>query len=169
MPITEVPFPKIPGIAFPAVAHVAYRADYGPRWAEGMVDVQPPRLGPAFPTLVPTVDPLGNEPPGVPTIEVLAPLATYTPWSLRDGAPGQTTELANFTGMMIPLPRTEAEREAAGDPRPSIERLYGTKERYLKQVDTAAADLVRQRFLLAEDVELVRSRAAAMWDWVSSR
>ncbi|MEX0842775.1 MAG: alpha/beta hydrolase domain-containing protein, partial [Gemmatimonadota bacterium] len=60
VPIHRVGFPDIPGVTFPEVIHVAYRADYGPRWDEGIVDQQPPELGEPFPSLVARVDGLGN-------------------------------------------------------------------------------------------------------------
>ena len=41
---------------WPRVAHEAYRVDYGPRWAEGVITIEPPRLGAPFPVRVPQVD-----------------------------------------------------------------------------------------------------------------
>ena len=35
-----------------------------------------------------------------------------------------------LTGSFIPFPVTKAAREAAHDPRPSIEERYGSRERY---------------------------------------
>ena len=41
-------FPQLPGVRVPRVAHTAYRADYGPRFrSDGIVEKQPPELGPA--------------------------------------------------------------------------------------------------------------------------
>jgi len=65
--------------------HEAYRVDYGPRWANGIITLEPPRLGKPFPVRVSQVDADGNEVGGVRSLELLAPLATYTPWSLRRG------------------------------------------------------------------------------------
>jgi hypothetical protein len=168
VPIEVVRFPQLPDVDFPTVAHEAYRADYGPRWKQGIVDVQPPDLGPAFPTLLPQVDRFGNELGGVESLEILAPLATYAPWNLRIGYPGGAEELSNFTGTYVPLPKTEAERQALGDPRPSIESLYASKEEYLALARRAALSLVERGFLLEEDVEPVVARAAHHWDWIHS-
>ena len=75
--------------------------------------------------------------------------------------------MVSFQGTFVPLPRTESERASRRDPRPSIERLYGgNRDGFLTRVDAAAAELVAQRFLLAEDVEAARTRMAATWDWV---
>jgi hypothetical protein len=166
VPIDRVRFPQLADVDFPKVAHEAYRADYGPRWEQGIVDLQPPELGAAFPTLLPQVDRFGNELGGVESLEILAPLATYAPWNLRIGYLGGTDELANFTGTYIPLPKTEAERQALGDPRPSIESLYASKEEYLELARRAARSLMEQGFLLEEDVEHVVARAAHHWDWI---
>jgi hypothetical protein len=166
VPIEEVRFPQIPGVEFPGVIHEAYRADYGPRWVEGIVDTQPPRLGKAFPSLVSQVDELGNEVAGARALEVRVPLGTYTPWSLRTGRPGGERELRNFVGTYIPLPRTEEERGRNRDPRPSIESLYPTRQDYRAAAALTAADLVEKRFLLPEDVLRVLQRAEANWDWV---
>ena len=47
---------------------------------------------------------------------------------------------------------------ATHDPRPSIERLYGgSRERFSTRVDAAAAELVAERFLLADDVAAARA------------
>lgn len=160
-------FPAIPGVAVPHTVHTAYRADYGPRWAEGIIDVQPPHLGAAYPARVPQVDTLGNEVGGVRSVELTVPLATYAPWSLRQGLPGDTTELADFFGTFIPLPRTEAERARTGDPRPSLEALYAGRDDYLARVRAAVEALIAGGFLLPDDREHVVRRATAYWDWAT--
>ena len=166
VPIKEVHFPKIRGIRFPKVVHVAYRVDYGPRWFEGIIDLQPPKLGKKFPSLVAQVDSLGNEVGGVPAVELLAPIATYTPWNLRAGYPGRDRELVDFRGTYIPLPRTKEERKQNGDPRPSIESLYSGQQDYLARVEEVAQTLVAGGFLLEEDVDAVVERARRYWDWI---
>lgn len=169
VPIDSVRFPAIPGVDFPKVAQEAYRADYGPRWSEGIIEVQPPDLGAAFPVRVPQVDSLGNELGGIRNVEIQAPVATYAPWNLRIGAPAATHELTDFYGTLIPLPATEAERKRTGDPRPSLEALYAGRADYLARARAAARDLVRQGFLLDEDIDRVVGRAGALWDWVTTQ
>jgi hypothetical protein len=166
VPIDKVAFPKLPDVTFPQVAHEAYRVNYGPRWQEGIIDRQPPELGKPFPILVPQVNTFGNELGGVRSVEILVPLATYTPWSLRTGFPGATDELTDFLGTYIPLPKTEAERRQTGDPRPSIESLYTDKKDYLRSAGRAAHSLVKQGFLLPQDVPSVVLRAEQQWDWI---
>lgn len=163
-PLDAYTLPRIPGVQPARVAQEAYRADYGPRWQEGIVDIQPPVLGPAFPTLVPATDETGNERGGVGTVETLAPLATYTPWSLR-GGDWAAQELADFVGMTIPLPLTDADRRQTGDPRPSVESLYPSREAYLRAAREAAERLIIQGFMLPEDAPRALDRAERMWEW----
>ena len=164
--IDQARFPRIPEVSFPQVIHEAYRVDYGPHWPEGIITYQPPRLGPAFPTLVSQVDAVGNDATGIRNVEIQVPVATYTPWHLRTGAAHNSHELTDFLGTFMPLRRTEADRQRLGDTRPSLETLYATREAYLRRVDEAAAQLVAQGYLLAEDVERVRKQAIAQWEWV---
>ena len=106
-------FPSLPGVSAPGVIHEAYRVDYGRRWwNEGIVDREPPELGPPFPSQVSQVDGLGNEEAGVRGVELRVPVATFTPWNLRVGFPGATAELTDFLGTFIPFSRTEEERDA---------------------------------------------------------
>jgi hypothetical protein len=169
VPVDRFDFPAIPDLAQPRAAHLADRLDFGPEWARGVVTREPPGMGEPFPVLVPGVDSLGNEVGGIRTVELEAPLATYTPWNLRVGMPGDTTELTRILGTYLPLPRTEAERRAAGDPRPSIERLYPGREAYLRRARAAAERLVERRMLLPDDLDRVTRRAAEEWEWIHSR
>ena len=50
------------------------------------------------------------------------------------------------------LPPPEAERESAHDPRPAIDERYPTREQYLTLVQEAGAGLVKDRYLLADDL-----------------
>jgi len=78
------------------------------------------------------------------------PLGTYTGWNVYRAQP---CELCDRDGSFIPFARTKAEREAAGDPRPSLEERYGSLENYVAQVETAATALVTDRLLLPADAE----------------
>ncbi|MFC1575207.1 alpha/beta hydrolase domain-containing protein, partial [Gemmatimonadota bacterium] len=167
VPVSGMAFPAIPGVEVPFVIHEAYRVDYGLRWwTEGAVDRQPPVLGPAFPSLVSQVDGLGNELAGIRGVELRAPLATYAPWNLRWGFVGGSHELTDFVGTFVPLARNEAEREEWGDPRPSVEGLFGDKDAYMERVRSAARELVLQGFLLPEDAATATLAAEARWDWL---
>jgi hypothetical protein len=62
---------------------------------------------------------------------------------------------------------TRAAREAAADPRFSIEERYGDRARYQALVSDRADNLVRDGYLLSEDVAAVVERALARWDEVT--
>jgi len=160
--VERVRAPVIPGVSWPRVAQEAHRVDYGPRWSEGIITLEPPRLGKPFPVRVPQVDVDGNELAGVRSLELLAPLATYTPWSLRGGAanPG---ELVDFYGTFIPFSRDAAERERRRDPRASVTERYGDHPRYIELVRRRADMLLRAGFLLDEDVPRVVEQVERGW------
>ncbi|TAH37173.1 MAG: hypothetical protein EYC70_09340 [Planctomycetota bacterium] len=164
--IPDLAFPAIPGLAAPQAAQEAYRCDFGPRWEAGIIDLEPPALGPAYAVLVPQVDALGNELGGVPSLEILAPLATYAPWHLRSGSAGGNGEMDDFYGTFIPLARTAGERTQRGDPRPSIDELWPSRDTYAAAVDAAIGQLIEDRFLLAEDRDPARAQALRTWDWL---
>ena len=82
------------------------------------------------------------------------------------GGPGQTLALLGST---MPFPATQAEREASGDPRHSIEERYPAKEDYLRRVQRAAEALVQQEYLLAEDLPTVTDQASQRYDLFQSR
>ncbi len=169
VPAGLLAFPRIPRVSTPRAPHEAYRVDYGPRWSDGIIDVEPPRLGAAFPSLVPQVDAAGNELAGLRSVELLAPLATYTPWSLRIGYPAATDELVDFFGTYLPFPRNEAEKSALGDPRPSVESRYPSRAAYLDAARAAAQALTNAGTLLPEDVPRALERAERHWDWLTKR
>jgi hypothetical protein len=164
--LNKYAFPDIPGITKPENIHVAYRANYGARWTEGIVDIQPPLLGKPFISQVSRVDKFGNETAGIQNIEVQVPIATYTPWSTRRDFKGSPEELVDFRGNFIPLPKSIKEKSQSNDPRPAIEELYDSKNGYLKKVKKAAAQLAEQGFLLEEDTSYVINRAEEYWDWI---
>ncbi len=112
--------------------------------------VDPPEGGPDrfYPTYVSAVDNDGNEIAGIRLPPIAVPLGTYTGWNVYRAQPG---ELADRDGSLIPFARTRAEREAADDPRPSLEERYAGREAYAAAVEAAAAALVADRLLLPAD------------------
>ena len=139
--------------------------DYGAEWSRGIVTIEPPRLGRVYPALVPAVDADGNDRAGVRMPEIAVPLATQTGWNPRDPKTGAADALAGVVGSYLPFARTRAAREAAGDPRPSIEERYPDRASYLGRIADSALALRRERLLLDEDVPFVIERAAAHWEW----
>jgi Alpha/beta hydrolase domain len=59
----------------------------------------------------------------------------------------------------VPFAPTRAERLANGDPRPSIEERYPTKDAYVFALRAATRTSVRQGYLLEEDAYLLMREA----------
>lgn len=163
--IEQLKYPKIPYFTASKVMHTAYRADYGPQFTVGVIVKQPPELGPIYHGKVPQVDEYGNELGGIRNVELQVPIATYIPYSLRTGMPGNKKELADFYGTYIPF-KADAEHKSSYDKRPAVSDLYKNKQDYLKKVKKAADKLIKQGFLLKEDRDYVIARAGQYWNFV---
>lgn len=161
------PMPAIPGVAIARAPYQPHRLSLGAGWGRGVVDREPPAVGEPYTVLVPRADSLGNELGGIQSVELRVPVATYLPWQLRAAAP--TDRLVSFQGTFVPLPRTEADRVRSGDGRPSLERLYRSRQDFLTAVERATAALVAQRFMLPSDRMVAQDRMASTYDWVLSR
>ena len=163
-----VAFPKLPGVQFPTRIQQAWHVDYGEEFrSAGIVTIEPPKVGSAFPVRLPQVDADGNDTAGIRMPATAVPLATYTGWNLRSAAIGAPDELYSMAGSFVPFARTRAERMKTGDPRLSVEERYASKQAYLDKVEAAAHDLVQARYLLERDVAPVVARASAEWDFVT--
>jgi hypothetical protein len=162
----NVKWPRIPGVAFPEVPHLAYRVDYGPLFeSEGIITKEPPDVGEPYPILVPQVDADGNELAALRMPELIAPLATYTGWNLYNDDHGPTDVISHMSGSYIPFPRTRAGRERSNDPRLSIEERYDSRAQYLGLVADAALQLIGQGYLLDQDLPEILEAAASHWDY----
>jgi hypothetical protein len=154
-------FPPIPGQPLPDnLINAMPDYDFGPRFQyvdlSGAIASQPPPIRQMIPLLVPKTDSDGNEVGGIPSVLHQAPLGTYLGWNIT--ATGYLKGRGcGFSGGFIPFARTREERQASGDPRPSLEERYGSHEAYVSKVRAAARRMVEQRFLLQEDADrLVR-------------
>jgi hypothetical protein len=152
-------FPRIPGVNIVKTAYAPRRLD---------LTIEPPKVGEAFPALVPQVDADGNETSGIRLPELRVPLATYMGWNLRNPSVGAPTEQFPLIGSMVAFPKTRAEREKSGDPRLSIEERYPNQQEYLNKIDAAARDLAKQRFLLEADIPQVVARAKQRWEQLAA-
>ncbi len=167
VPLSKWAFPKIPGVNTPHEMNLGYRLDFGLQWKAGIVSNEPPKVGKAFGVLVPQTNADGNDLGGVRLPELQAPLATYTGWNLRDASIGAPDLRLSFLGSFIPLARTAAEREKSGDPRLSVAERYTSREQYMGKFGEAALKLVRDRFLLREDLAAVLERGEREWKEVA--
>jgi hypothetical protein len=136
----NVKMPAVPGFAVAAGANqIVPPVDW----------VDPPvQIDNVYGALACTVDTDGNEVAGIRLPPIAVPLGTHTGWNLYRAQPG---ELADRDGSFIAFARTRAEREAAGDPRPSLEERYGNRAAYVAKVEAAAEALVAERLLLPAD------------------
>lgn len=170
VPPEKLKFPKIPSVNVATTPHKAYRADYGPEFAsKGIVSREPPRIGAAFPILVPQVDADGNELAGVRVPELAVPVATYTGWNLFNERAGPPTVVSSMQGSFVPFARTGADRERVSDPRPSVSERYRGRDQYLQRIGQAAQELVGRGFLLEADVPRIVEQAGTRWDYVMTR
>ena len=169
----EVRFPAIPANAYGGVARPAMRfaglanqlhvLDYGPGFrpgdSSGVLTREPPGVGTAaYGVLVPQVDADGIDLAGVRDVYLGAPIGTYTGWNvfrpdLFEGG------FCNFNGSFVPFAATRAEREATGDPRPSLAERYPDRATYVAAIRTTAESLAARRLMLPEDVRRVVAEA----------
>jgi Alpha/beta hydrolase domain len=150
-------FPAIPGVQSPSIIPGGYRADLG-----GPLDA------PKLPFLVPAVDKDGNDTGGIRLPEIAVPLATYTGWNFRDPSTGSPTEIIPLQGSFIPFAKTKAERMKTGDPRLSIEERYPNRDAYLAKVKASADALVKGRYMLPQDVDLIVKHEGLVWDTLTA-
>src|SRR5262245_42820397 len=155
--MTGVSFPSIPDVQSPKTLTAGLRstAELAPGSAGA---------GAPLPFLVPQVDADGNERAGIHMPEVSVPLATYTGWNFRNSRIGGTDQLVSLLGSYIPFAQTKADRDAKHDTRQSVEERYASRDKYMELIGKAAAELVKDGYLLAEDVTAVTKRAADHWE-----
>ena len=166
VPAAAVAFPAIPGVRSPRHLSAGARV-VNPLHADGR-GVRP-EAGGAMPLLVPQVDEDGNERAGIRLPEIVAPLATYTGWNFRKPEIGAPGELVPLLGSSIRFPATRAAREAAKDPRRSVEERYPSRDEYLARVEQALDALVLKRYLIYDDGPRILQRAGDQWDLIFER
>lgn len=159
VPVAEVRWPKVPGMAAPNAVKAGGRVR-NPQLPGGAGE------GVELPLLVPQCDADGNDLGGIRVPDVAVPLGTGTGWVFRPAEFGSPHEFYLLRGAWVPFAKTKAEREAAKDPRLSLEERYPSKDAYLDQVKAAVRKLIEQRFLTDADLEPQLKQASERWDWV---
>jgi hypothetical protein len=145
-------FPAIPSVEVPGQMNVIVARH---NW------VHPePKPAVAYGARLPQVDSDGNEIAGIRLPSIAVPVATYTGWNLYK-APYPEGELCDREGSYLPFASSRVEREAAGDPRPSLEERYTSQAAYVKQVEEAAQALVDARLLLPEEAARYSGEASS--------
>lgn len=158
-------WPAIPGAPVPTGKINRFLDyDFGPDFAygdiSGAITRQPPAIRREIVQLVPRVDADGNEVSGVPSVQMLVPLGTYTGWNEQAqgwGAGGG----CGFVGGFIPFASTRAERLATGDPRLSLEERYTSHSGFVQQVRTVVAQRLAAGWLLPDDAARLIAEAEA--------
>jgi hypothetical protein len=154
VPLKAIGFPTIPGVS-------------DPKTIEGPGHVDSGHFA-TLPFLVPRVDADGNEVTGIRVPELAVPLATTTGWNFRAERVGNPATLYALLGSYVPFARTKAERDARHDPRLSVEERYRDRDDYLQKIRASAATLVKDRFLLQDDVDDVVQRATRHWAYATA-
>ena len=129
----------------------------------GCVTTRSSRQSRALPVFVQSTDADGNALGGIQHPLLAAPLATHVGWSLRASGYGEG-ELFTVQGSMISFAQTDAERERARDPRPSLEARYASRDAWAARLAEAVDRLVAERLLLAEDGDRLVAAARESWD-----
>ena len=150
--LDNLKFPAIPGIK---VARRINEQGVLTDWVAPVYDMSKP-----YSVLITQIDTDGNEIAGIKLPDIAVPLATHTGWN-EYRAPFPEGELCDRDGTYAPFTATRAEREAKGDPRPSLEERYGDHAGYVQRVEQAVKKLVAERLLLAEDGAAFVAKARA--------
>ena len=115
-------------------------------------DALPIGSGAASAAIVSALDEFGNEVAGVRLPQLVEPVATYTGWNVRPPIDGLPDLMPDFLGSRL----------ACGG-RPVHER-YADRADYEARVCEAAKELVAERLLLPEDVDVVTADAVRRYD-----
>jgi len=165
VPLSGIHYPYIPAVNFTlaGITTQKFYLDRGPLFnVEDISGVmrEPPIKRGAYSVRQPQVDADGNTIAGLPNTNMLVPLATYLGWNVRKAGFSEG-DSCDLTGALVPFFRTLAERQAAGDPRPSLQERYPTHANYVAKVTAAANSLVARRLLLPEDAAFLINAANA--------
>jgi len=162
-------FPKIPGLRQPTRIFETPRQDFGARFAEGIAEIFPPRIGRPFTTLVPLTDADGLDSAGIRMPEISAPLGTYVGWNMQNAATGAPDRLARNDGSFLPFAADDHQRGAADDPRLSLRERYPTRDSYTAAYAAATLALAEKELILGSDVNPMIERAGEFYDRLAAR
>jgi hypothetical protein len=139
------------------------------------VNTEPP------PTVLMPLEPAGSEPPALRAPSYLPNAVIQVPRRDTDGnavggvrlpdlavplgTHGGQNQPQSFTctlvGSFAAFAATKAQRESAGDSRPSIAERYRNRDDYVGRIRVAAQDLIERGFLLPEDAAVIIQAAAS--------
>ena len=147
--------PRLSKLTKPVSPYTPFIYDYGNKWEQGIISVNPPLLldlgKPNIPA-VPAVDNFGNEIGGIrhPLLDV--PIASFLPWVLRHNAEFAQNEMMDFRGAIKLFPKRE------------ILAQYQDFDEYINALEGAIDKAIKQGSLLSEDRETVHTQAKWLWE-----
>jgi hypothetical protein len=161
--LSHIHFPYIPAVNFTlqGMTNQKFYLDRGRGFdVEDISGVmsEPPVKKSAYPVRQPQVNQDGNTIAGLPSTAMLVPLGTYLGWNVRKAGFSEG-DSCDLNGAFVPFFRTLTERQAAGDPRPSLQERYPNHADYVAKVTAAAESLVNRRLLLPEDAAFLIKQA----------
>jgi hypothetical protein len=136
-----VAWPKLTGLVAPHDSNDVVELD---DWTDPRTPIR------SWQPSVPQIDADGNEIAGIRLPDVAVPRGTFTGWNLYR-SPWPAGELADRDGTYLTFANARVEREASGDPRPSLQERYPSPGAYAAQVAECVTALQRDRLLLDED------------------
>ena len=137
--------------------------DLGPDAARGIA-AHPVREGREYPRLVSAADADGNDVAGIRLPDLEVPVGTHTGWNLRHPDTGASEQLMSMQGSSHWFAATADQRKTTGDPRPSLEERYASREDYAERVKASATGLANTGYLLEEDIETVVQSCLERYD-----
>jgi len=128
--------------------------DFGPEYlAKGIVAHHPPKPGANYALLIPKPDSDGNDLAGVKMPWVAVPMGAFTGWNRRTASIGAEGGLLANTGSYLPFTGQR------------VRQQYKGRAEYLRQIEAAAVQLVKERFLLEADIPQIVRFGSRVWDW----
>ena len=164
VPKADVGYPNIPDTMdkYSGLVTVRNYWNFGPDYDKGVLaNIPAIPTGSFYKSSVPKVDSNGNEIAGIRLPEIVAPIGTSSGWALRPlvfGGKSDGLDGAEGAGQFVPFAKDDTTK-VAGDSRPSITTLYGTKAAFVAARTAAATALKARRLLLDADAAAYTTNA----------
>ena len=111
----------------------------------------------------------GNEVAGIQMPDISVPVGTHTGWNPRDPSTGAPDQIVSMVGFTNYFPSTGKHFRPHDDLRNSNNDRYLSKENYLEMVSKAAEKLVKERYLIKEDIDVVLQKCGQRYSEAISK